>query len=231
MISIIIPTLNEEKHIARCVADVQSKAKEAFEIIIVDAGSEDATISIIQELDDVILVADQSLKGKKYASLNKGAEIAKGDILLFLDADTILPAGFQQLIQKILNPSDVVGGAFEMVFDQHTAFLQFIRVVNSLRYNISKRCYGDQAIFCKKESFHKVGGYPKKIVLEAAHFCRRLMNVGRFRIIKRPVITSSRRFLEGGVIKTFLFDLYLLSLDNLGLNIEKSARKYWEKNA
>jgi hypothetical protein len=57
------------------------------------------------------------------------------------------------------------------------------------------------------------------------------MNVGRFRIIKRPVITSSRRFLEGGVIKTFLFDLYLLSLDNLGLNIEKSARKYWEKNA
>ncbi|MEQ8238068.1 MAG: TIGR04283 family arsenosugar biosynthesis glycosyltransferase [Cyclobacteriaceae bacterium] len=231
MISIIIPTLNEAQYIANCIADLLIKSTKEVELIVVDAGSKDATLKIVQEMERVVCFTDARLAGKKYASLNKGAELAKGDILIFLDADTFLPKDYQQEIEKTLGPEEVVGGAFEMVFDKNNSLLRLISYVNSVRYNLTKRCYGDQAIFCKKHAFQKVNGYPNKIVLEAAHFCKRLMKVGKFRIVNRPVITSSRRFLEEGVLKTFLFDLYLLSMDNLGFNIDRSSIKYWKKNA
>lgn len=230
MISIIIPTLNEEQLIERCIVDLLSKSEEAVEVIVVDAGSNDETCTIIKTFKNVVSVSDSNLKGRKYASLNKGAELAQGEILLFLDADTILPDKYIALIRAKLADSRVSGGAFEMVFDKNTALIHIVRWMNSRRYNITKRCFGDQAIFCTTAAFRAVGGYPDKIVLEAAHFCSRLMKVGKFLLIKKPVITSSRRFIEGGVLRTFLFDLYLLASDALGINVDRSAKKYWENN-
>lgn len=231
MISIIIPTLNEAQYIAQCITDLLEKSAKEVEIIVVDAGSKDSTLSIVQEMTRVVCISDDRLIGKKYASLNRGAALAKGDILIFLDADTFLPKDYQKLIEKTLSSEKVVGGAFEMVFDKNNMLLRFITYANSIRYNLTKRCYGDQAIFCKKHAFQAVNGFPEKIVLETAHLCERLMKVGQFRIINRSVVTSSRRFLEQGVLKTFLLDLYLLSMDNLGFNIDRSAMKYWKKNA
>jgi glycosyltransferase involved in cell wall biosynthesis len=113
-LSIIIPTLNEQAYIQNTLDQIKLNATGNidYEIIIIDAGSTDKTLSFIEH-DEIRVITNEEFKGKKYCSLNHGAKIGNGNVLLFLDADCIVPPNFDLLIKDVLNEGNLSAGAFE----------------------------------------------------------------------------------------------------------------------
>jgi rSAM/selenodomain-associated transferase 2 len=229
-LSVIIPTLNEEKHILKTLAVLRTHAVNHVEVVVVDAGSEDNSVMTVLEHSKERVHVDENLRGRKYESLNTGAHITSGDVLLFLDADTLLPERFDALILEAIQ-SGAVGGAFNMKFDRTPFSLGLIRFFNALRYRFTKHFFGDQAVFCTRDAFLKVGGFPSSTLMETAHFSASLKKKGKLKLINESVITSSRRFLEGGVLRVFWFDLRVYLKDLLRLGVEKEGEVYWGENA
>lgn len=230
-LSVIIPALNEYQYISNTVHAVRQNALLGVphEIIVVDSGSSDGTPEIANRLGVTLVEIKPEVAGRSSA-LNKGASIATGDVLLFLDADTILPKGYDTEIQSALGNQDVAGGAFEFALDGKGFGLRVVELVNRLRYRISHRFYGDQGIFVRAPLFHRVGGYPNKGILETSDFCASLMRMGRLVLIRREVKTSPRRFLEGGVYRVLAGDIKIWWLDLMGKPLDHFADIYWKKN-
>lgn len=231
MISIIIPTLNECHFLKGTIEDLLKKSRDPdqLEIIVVDSGSTDGTLESIKSLK-VYSFLEPSFKLKKCASLNYGIEKAKGDFLLFLDADTTLPKEFDLLIQEKLKNPSIVGGAFEFAFGNPDWKLKLIQFVNRIRYRFSNIYYGDQAVFCSRKVALEVGGYPEKRLMEAAFFCQKLMKVGKLSLIKSPIKTSARRFLDHGFFRICWFDFIMWFRFVLNFSVDEYGEKYWSKN-
>lgn len=230
-LSIIIPTLNESAYIQRTLDCIRSRASDQlrYEVIVIDAGSTDDTKAIAAHQVDAFH-EDALLAGAKYKSLNQGAALAKGDYLLFLDADTLLPTGFDLQIKQALESHDVVGGAFEFQMDGQGAIYRVIEWINQTRYRVDKRYFGDQGIFCRQTVFSQLGGYPQEPIMEAAYFCKHMRQVGRLALIKSPILTAARRFEAGQVLRVFLKDTWIWIQFTLGMNIKKYASAYWQEN-
>lgn len=229
-LSIIIPTLNEADYLTRTLRAVYRNAcLPPPEVIVVDSGSHDATVAIAREFP-LRVIADESLRGHKWQSLNRGAEAARGNVYLFLDADGTLPAGYDAAIQTALRMPNTVGGAFEFAFDQSGWRLGYVTWVNRIRYRVRKRFYGDQGIFVTKEAFERVGGWPPRLIMEAAHFCKNLQAHGRLRLVPLPLRTSARRFIEGGILRSFWHDVQIWARDLLGMDVQRWAAAYWQQN-
>lgn len=230
-LSIIIPTLNEVDYIETTIERIRAcqYGDISIEIIVVDAGSKDRTMDKVAGKVDQIH-QDTSLAGAKYKSLNKGAELASGSILLFLDADTLLPENFDLSVKEALKGKKTVGGAFEFGFNRNGVVYRIVEWINRIRYRVDKRYFGDQAIFCAKEIFEQVGGYPKEPIMEAAYFCKVLRRIGKLALIKTPVLTSARRFEQGNVYRVFFKDTWIWIQFTFGLNIKRYALAYWQKN-
>lgn len=229
--SIVIPTLNEADNIQKCLdRALKSKSENLPQIIVVDAGSIDDTCALVAANIEVLLMKFPDLKGLKYASLNRGAAQAVGDVIIFLDADTLLPENYQQLIESALSDTKLVGGAFEHSFDKRTFFLRIIHFINMIRYRLSHRFYGDQAVFCRREVFRKIHGYPEINIMESARFCDRMKTEGKLCLIKTSIVTSSRRFLEQGQWTVFFNDTRIWLMDLLGLSLNDTGKAYWLYN-
>ncbi|WP_425389545.1 glycosyltransferase [Ekhidna sp.] len=231
MISIVIPTLNEAAYLRKTILHTLSKAKhpEQLEIIVVDAGSDDETISSVIDLGiNVHCMPDFALK--KHKSLNYGLEKSTAEVVMFLDADTLLPNHFDEHINKRMEASNVVGGAFEFAFEKPDWKLQLITLVNRIRYRFGKVFYGDQAVFARRQSLNAIGGIPNEPLMETAFLCKKLRKEGRLVIVKSPLKTSPRRFLTHGFFKVAWFDINMFIRFNLGLPVSDYAMAYWSKN-
>lgn len=230
-ISIIIPTLNEFHFLSRAIEDLIEKADhpESLQIIIVDAGSTDGTLESIKD-NKVSTFSKPDFKLKKYESLNFGIQKTEGDILLFLDADTILPKHFDLLIAKKMKASEVVGGAFEFAFENPDWKFKVIEFFNRIRYRFSQLYYGDQAVFCRRDIATKVDGFPKKLLMESAYFCQILKQEGKLELIKSPIRTSKRRFQQHGFFKVCWFDFTMWVRFLLHLSVDEYGEKYWSVN-
>ena len=169
------------------------------------------------------------MAGFKYKSLNVGAGLAEGSFLFFLDADCLVPKGYDELIKKALNMDDVVGGAFEFQIEQGGFMLFWAQWFNRTRYRITQNYFGDQGVFCRKETYARIGGYPDQPIMEAAFFCRNLRKIGKLKLINSPVISSVRRF-EKGVFSVLLKDALIWVQFLIGMDIKKHAKGYWKEN-
>ena len=228
--SIIIPTLNERSYLRDTILKAQSHANDSsLEFIVVDAGSEDNTLDSIEDLEEVDSYSKPDFRLKKYESLNYGIQQAKGDILIFLDADTILPRAFDSLIKRCL-ANGAVGGAFNLSFDFADWKLRCLLFMNRTRYRWSKIFYGDQAIFCSRKEALDVGGFPKQQLMEAAFFCKSLRRKGKLVLVKEPVISSSRRFVDNGIFRVLWFDIRMWARFALRLPLDSFGEKYWRHN-
>ncbi|MDQ4141855.1 MAG: TIGR04283 family arsenosugar biosynthesis glycosyltransferase [Bacteroidota bacterium] len=223
MISVIIPTYNESEHIVKTIQALYQKgASNAIsEVIVVDGGSTDNTVQKATSTGATVIISNK--KGRA-VQLNYAASKAKGSILYFLHADTIPPDGFTtdivQWIQKGYN-----SGCFLLSFDINHWFLKANCWFTQFPPIFFR--FGDQSLFVSKEDFEKIGGYNESHrVLEDQEIIKRLRKVGRFAIIKKPVLTSARKYVSNGIYKTQGIFFLIYGLYCLGFSQNKLVSTY-----
>ncbi|MGE3280078.1 MAG: TIGR04283 family arsenosugar biosynthesis glycosyltransferase [Alphaproteobacteria bacterium] len=226
MISIIIPTLSEELTLP-AVLDALRREPGEYEVIVVDGGSADRTIEIAQSYRVRVISAPPG----RGSQLCAGVEAAHGEILWFLHADSIVPAGALAAIEKILAARPyAISGNFRLVFDGDTRFSRWLTGFYA-RIRWFGLYYGDSGIFVRRSAYDAVGGFRPIPLMEDLDFVRRLERFGRTcRVNEPPLITSSRRF-EGrrtiaivfGWIKLHLLFWLGISPERLGKIYQKHA--------
>jgi rSAM/selenodomain-associated transferase 2 len=196
--SIIIPTLNEEKAIQSCLSALQALRNEC-EIIIVDGDSNDNTRILASPLADKVII---SAKGRA-RQMNNGAVHATGDILMFLHADTSLPANALPLIQQNISTTRQ-WGRFDIQLSGDPFMLKVIAQMMNWRSRLTGIATGDQVIFVTRSAFEKAGCYPDINLMEDIALCKALKKISPPICLKDKVISSGRRWERNGVFKTIL---------------------------
>ena len=219
-ISIIIPTLNEAASIVRTLSHLEGV--EDLEVIVVDGGSHDATTQLAESRGVKVI---QSHPGKA-AQMNTGAAAARGEILVFLHADTLLPEGFSRQIVAALDQKGAVAGAFRLSIDSSAAGIRIIERIANWRSRILRLPYGDQALSMKKTLFKKIGGFAQVPIMEDFILVRRLKRKGRIIILPQAVATSPRRWQHFGIVKTWLINQAIIIAYYLGFPLERLTSWY-----
>ncbi|MEH1816259.1 MAG: TIGR04283 family arsenosugar biosynthesis glycosyltransferase [Nostoc sp.] len=219
-ISIIIPAINEAGNIKKAIATTQANLN--IEVIVVDGGSSDDTVAIAQSLNVKVISSSPG----RAVQMNAGAVAASGEILLFLHADTLLPTGFDEMIRTALQQPGTVAGAFKLRIDASLLSLRWVEWGVNVRSHFYQMPYGDQAIFLTKEVFQQIGGFPELPIMEDFELMRRLKGIGHIVIISTPVVTSARRWLQKGVLKTTLLNQIVIIAYLLGVSPERICSWY-----
>ncbi len=218
-LSIIIPALNEADILGNTL---QSLKNQAAEIIVVDGGSKDDTVEVARKFSPHVLI---SRKGRGIQQ-HTGANQARGDVLLFLHADTILPLGYQHLIDHAVAHPGVVFGAFRLRIHPPKPSLDLIAFMANFRSLILKVPYGDQAIFVRRSAYFKVGGFQDWPIMEDVDLVRRLNHAGGFKLAQGFVQTSARRWQRENLVHTTLRNWSLIIRYCLGVSPNALARHY-----
>jgi rSAM/selenodomain-associated transferase 2 len=219
-ISIIIPTLNEEDSIRETLASLQNF--ENAEIILVDGGSTDATVSIAENYKVKILHAPRG----RGAQLEVGGNAAKGAVLWFLHADTIVSPDSVRQIKLALKDSRVMGGNFTIRFDGKRFAAKFLTWLYPQLRHLGL-IYGDSAIFVRRGIYQKMGGFAPFPIFEDLDFVERLKKHGEIVTLPAVVTTSSRRFENKSFILTFLRWTILQALYWLGVHPDTLVKIYF----
>lgn len=223
MISVVIPALNEEMHLTRCIASIRADSFSG-EVIVSDGGSIDRTREIALNHTGVKVI--DSAKGRG-TQMNAGAAVATGDILLFLHADTLLEQGWAKELCTSLEHASVIGGAFSFRIDNPEPRYRLVEAWVSMRCRIFRLPYGDQAIFIRKDAFQKLGGYKEIQLMEDVDLVSRMNKLGRISVLKKKAATSGRRWVSKGIFKTAAINQMTMLLYQLGVSPERLARFYY----
>lgn len=187
LVSIIIPTLNEEACIGATL-DAAADLPGRSEIIVVDGGSTDRTVEIAGSHARVI----HSARGRS-SQQAAGARAAAGDVLWFVHADTLPPPSGLQAIEVALSDPQIAGGNFSLSFDGgHRSARQLTTIYPYLRR--IGLCYGDSGIFIRRNVYEAIGGFHDYPLFEDVDLVRRLRSKGQFTTLPQQLVTSSRRF-------------------------------------
>ncbi|MBU0484560.1 MAG: TIGR04283 family arsenosugar biosynthesis glycosyltransferase [Proteobacteria bacterium] len=219
-ISIIIPAINEEANIA---AAIKAAAQgPVAEIIVVDGGSTDQTITNAKRAGAMVLSAPPGRANQ----MNTGARAATGDILLFLHADTILPLGFGPQVRDALNNHEIMAGAFRLKIEDTATGIRCIEMMANFRAKYLQMPYGDQAIFIRTEIFQRAGGFPEQPFLEDFALIRKLRRQGKIALLEMAVRTSARRWQDLGVVRTTLINQLVIIGYFLGVSPDSLRKLY-----
>jgi uncharacterized protein len=219
-VSVIIPALNEEHHIAATLRAVGQSP--CHEVILVDGGSADATAQRAREAGVRVL----SSKPGRSRQMNAGAAAAEGASLLFVHADTLLPAGLPGMVARTLCAPGVAAGAFRFRIAGSFAGKSFIEWTTGLRSRWLQRPYGDQGLFLTRALFEEMGGFADLPIMEDYEFSARLRQRGRIVTVDEAALTSARRWQTLGVVRTTLRNQWMLAAYHLGVSPKKLAIRY-----
>jgi glycosyltransferase involved in cell wall biosynthesis len=206
MLSIVIPTLNEEKNIKTLLSTIKKGGFDDYEIIVADAGSTDKTVEIARENNCIITKGGLPARGR-----NNGAKAAKGDILFFLDADLkFSPKDFLKLSVDYFTKNGLSVGSFSILPQKNNIFMNPFTL--NLFYNVPQKVLknvfpmGAMGIMVKKDIFEKVKGFDESVTLAEDHyFIQQAEKLGKFDIIKGvDIYMPLRRFERDGYLITSL---------------------------
>jgi rSAM/selenodomain-associated transferase 2 len=212
MVSVVIPAYNEEQALPQTL-NMLSRQEGVFEAIVVDGGSHDRTFAIAESFGFIDGTRDIGLpnpsrrlltapKGRA-SQMNAGAKAAKGEWLLFLHADTILPPGAIRRLNEMQSNRAIQAGGFLHQFSGNDWRLSLISFLDNFRCRRSRIIYGDQALFVRRALFEQIGCFPDQPILEDVAFCERLIKVTRPLLLSPPVITDARKFVKMGIWHSF----------------------------
>lgn len=223
LISIIIPARNDAVALQHTLEHLQQLTGIAdVEILVAAYGNLASTERAIAGRAQLIWPASSS----RSALMNSAADVASGDILFFLHADSLPPRDALVRIRSLLQNPKVLGGAFEHRFLETSWSLRAISWINRRRYWLTRNYYGDQGIFVRAEVFRAIGGYLNLALMEDLDLSQRLKRRGRTVLIREPLLTSGRRFIDRGPWRTFAFIVWLLFLHTLRLDTQRYARRW-----
>ncbi|HQR70760.1 MAG TPA: TIGR04283 family arsenosugar biosynthesis glycosyltransferase [Burkholderiaceae bacterium] len=206
-LSIIVPVLNESTALPVLLAQLLPLRRGGVDVLVVDGDSEDGSATIA-ECAGFRVVRSQRGRARQ---MNAGARAARGDVLLFLHADTRLPDGAERLIHAALADGRHVWGRFDVEFDVRTWTMDATAFGMNLRSRLTGIATGDQGIFVTRAAFDAVGGFPDQPLMEDVEITSRLRARSRPACIGRPVVTSARRWQARGAWRT-IFLMWRLRL-------------------
>jgi rSAM/selenodomain-associated transferase 2 len=233
-LSIVIPVLDEAAWLGAALAALPGGV--GVEVVVVDGGSADGTADLARRFAPeagargLRLVVMEAERGRA-RQMNAGAARARGEVLLFLHADTLLPPGALPAIAAALARPEVVGGAFRHSFRERGVGLWLVSAASNLRARLWGTLYGDQAIFVRRRAFEALGGFRALPLFEDADLSRRMRRLGRTVLLPLRVRTSARRYLRGGVART-AWRMARWKLARLGGgDAGRMGRDYWDAAA
>lgn len=240
-VSIVIPTLNEGRGLARTLRHLTILEPPVKEIIIVDGGSTDDTVTIARSTPLPTPVAIlHSKQARRSTQMNLGAKYASGDILCFVHGDTLVPDDLVRMVAATLEDSKIAGGGFiSLMTGQTTRWSTSLH--NTLKtyyaplffrpfsfFKGLRVLFGDQAIFCRRQDFLDCGGFDSSLsIMEEADLCIRLSRKGRIKQVNRVVFSSDRRVAKWGAIRANFIYLAIGSLWGVGVS-DKTLKEFYE---
>ena len=199
-LSIIVPMLNEAPALPDLLEHLLPLRRGAVDVVLVDGGSDDDSVAVATGAGFEVVRAERG----RARQMNAGAAATSGDVLLFLHADTRLPDGAIRLIDTALADGRRVWGRFDVGFDVRTWTMDATAFLMNLRSRLSGIATGDQALFMTRAAFDAVGGFPDQPLMEDVEITSRLRRRSRPACIRRPVLTSARRWQSRGPWRTIL---------------------------
>ena len=220
-ITVIIPVLNEEEMLLKNANHFED-LKRTAELIIVDGGSCDRTIELASKFGKVL-----KSKNGRAVQMNLGAKEAKGDILLFLHADSFLNSNALSDASECINRG-TIGGCFTQRLNNDLPVYRKIEKIGNIRAKKKKIFYGDQGIFVRSDVFFKLGGFPEVPVMEDMLFSKKLRRAGKVKCLDSIIYVSARRWENHGFIRTNF--IYFIMLQLFSLHVPLRIIKYFYKD-
>ena len=217
-LTVIVPTLNEAHGIRASLEALAPLRARGHEVIVADGGSADGTARLALDHCDHVVHAPRG----RALQMNAGARAARGDALVFLHADTRLPAQADAAILAALESH--LWGRFDVKIDGDHALLKVVACAMSLRSRLTGIATGDQAIFVRREAF---GGFPEIALMEDVAFCKAMKRRAPPACLRETVLTSGRRWESRGVLRTIVLMWRLRLMFFLGARPDDLARIYY----
>jgi rSAM/selenodomain-associated transferase 2 len=221
-LSIIMPVLDEGESIAERLDDLADLRSLGVEVIVVDGGSRDATVPRARLRADCVISAPRG----RAPQMNAGAARASGDVLLFLHADTRLPADADHLVLDGLQRSGRTWGRFDIKIEGSHPLLPAVARLMGIRSRITGIATGDQAMFVRRDAFLAAGGFPAIPLMEDVALSKRLKRVSRPLCLREFVVTSGRRWEKNGIFSTILLMWKLRLAFFFGADPKQLAHRY-----
>lgn len=220
-LSIIVPVLDEAPGIVTTLQALQPLRAAGAELIVADGGSRDDSCALARPLCDVLVVSSRG----RALQMNAGAQRARGEVLLFLHADSALPDGAPLLIDRAL-AGGAQWGRFDVAIEGHSPLLRVVAFMMNLRSRLSGIATGDQAMFCTRALFDHLGGFAPIALMEDIDFSRRALSLSAPACLRARVRTSGRRWEKHGVLRTVWLMWRLRLRYFFGADPQTLARSY-----
>jgi rSAM/selenodomain-associated transferase 2 len=220
-LAIVIPVLDEAPRIGELLRELQPLRQAGVELVVADGGSRDGTPEIAAAFADAVIDAPRG----RARQMNAGAAASRGDILLFLHADTLLPpAGVAAVMAAIEDGAQ--WGRFDVRIAGQAPLLRVVARMMNWRSRLTGIATGDQAIFVRREMFERVGGYPELPLMEDIRLSATLKRLAPPACLREQVTTSGRRWEQRGVLRTILLMWWLRAAFFFGADPRQLALRY-----
>lgn len=222
-LSVIIPVYNEAENLDVLFQRLQVFEKEGVECLLVDGGSQDATVDLVKQAGFKL---SQSEKGRGQ-QLQQGVKDSQGDYLLFLHADTYFKQSPVEEIRRVLGGKDYAMGAFRLQFTSHHPLAYWIAWGSHWRLKHRQIAFGDQGMFMTRDFYQQMGGFRSLALMEDYDFSLRVKKAGQpIYASQQKIYTSARRFEKNGYLKTLKTMQTCQHLFRQGEDVEKIQALY-----
>jgi rSAM/selenodomain-associated transferase 2 len=221
-LSIVVPVLDEAPCIAATLEPLRALRARGCEVVVVDGGSRDGTRDIAAPLADRVI---ESPRGRA-AQMNAGAGASRGEVVLFLHADTLLPEAADEALLAGLQAGGALWGRFDVAIRGADPMLAVVAGLMNARSRLTGIATGDQAIFVRREAFERVGGFPEIPLMEDVALSKRLKRLSAPLCLRERVATSGRRWERHGTLRTIVLMWRLRLAYALGADPQRLARRY-----